>query len=70
MDQSSARVRQYIRSVAYPANKYHVASTASMAGAPRELVQRIKDADTESFATAEEVLVTVGGPRNEAEDSH
>ena len=45
----------------FPAEKDQVADTAEQNGAPQELVQKIRDADTQRFNSPDEVLQAVQG---------
>lgn len=57
----SATLLQYLPGVNFPAEKEEVASTAEGNGAPQELVQRIRNANTQRFNTPDEVLQVVQG---------
>lgn len=57
----SATLLQYLPGVNFPAEKEAVASTAEGNGAPQELVQRIRNANTQRFNTPDEVLQVVQG---------
>jgi hypothetical protein len=52
---------QYLPGVIFPAEKDQVASTAESNGAPQELVQQIRNANTQRFNTPDEVLQVVQG---------
>ena len=56
-----ATLQQHLTGVRFPADKEGAASTAERNGAPQELVQKIRDADTQQFASPEEVLQAVQG---------
>ena len=56
-----ATLLQYLPGVNFPAEKEEVASTAEGNGAPQELVQRIRNANTQRFNTPDEVLQVVQG---------
>ena len=56
-----ATLQQNLPGVRCPADKEGVASTAERNGAPQELVQKIRDADTQQFASLEEVLQAMQG---------
>jgi len=45
--------------VRFPADKDEVLRTAESNNAPRELVERVRNADTQRFETADEVLRAV-----------
>ncbi len=57
----TATLLQYLPGVNFPAEKEQVASTAESNGAPQELVQKIRDADTQRFNAPDEVLQVVQG---------
>ena len=50
-----------VSGVRFPAEKDQVADTAEQNDAPRELVQKIRDADTQRFNSPDEVLQAVQG---------
>ena len=52
---------QYLPGVNFPAEKEQVASTAESNNAPQELVQKIRDANTQRFNGPDEVLQAVQG---------
>ena len=52
---------QYLPGMNLPAEKDQVASTAESNGASQELVQQIRNADTQRFNTPDEVLQVVQG---------
>jgi Protein of unknown function (DUF2795) len=56
-----ATLQQQLPGVRFPADKEGVASTAERNGAPQELVQKIRDADTQRFNSPDEVLQAVRG---------
>jgi hypothetical protein len=58
---TSATLLQYLPGVNFPAQKDQVASTAESNGAAQELVQHIRNANTQRFNTPEEVLQVVQG---------
>ena len=45
--------------VRFPADKDEVVRTAESNNAPREMVERVRNADTQRFETADEVLQAV-----------
>ena len=57
----TASLLQYLPGVNFPAEKDQVASTAEKNNAPQELVQQIRNADTQRFNTPDEVLQLVKG---------
>ena len=59
MDQGNLDVstlQHYLRGVRFPAGKEEVAATAESNGAAQTLSGRIRNADTERFGSAEEVM--------------
>ncbi len=59
MDQGNLDVstlNQYLKGTDFPAQKEEVASNAESNGAPQDLVTQIRNADTESFNSPEEVM--------------
>jgi hypothetical protein len=54
---------QHLPGVRFPAEKEQVAATAEKNDAPQELVERIRDADTQRFNSPDEVLQAVQGGR-------
>jgi hypothetical protein len=52
---------EHLLGVLLPAEKDQVADTAEQNDAPRELVQKIRDADTQGFNGPDEVLQAVQG---------
>jgi hypothetical protein len=52
---------QHLPGVRFPAEKEQVAATAERNDAPQELVQKIRNADTQQFASPDEVLQAVQG---------
>ena len=62
MDQGNLDVstlQHYLRGTDFPAHKEEVASNAESNGAPQDLVAQIRNADTERFESAEEVMQAV-----------
>ncbi len=52
----------YLRGIeSFPAQKEEVASTAQSNGAPENMVNQIRNADTESFESPEEVMQALQG---------
>jgi hypothetical protein len=49
-------LQHYLRGVRFPAGKEEVAATAESNGAAQTLSGRIRNADTERFGSAEEVM--------------
>ncbi len=49
-------LNQYLKGTDFPAQKEEVASNAESNGAPQDLVTQIRNADTESFNSPEEVM--------------
>ena len=52
----------YLKGTNFPAQKEEVASDAESQGAPQDLVRQIKNADTERFDSAEDVMQALQGP--------
>ncbi len=62
MDQGNLDVsalQHYLKGTNFPAQKEEVASTAQSNGAPENIVDQIRNADTESFDSPEEVMQAV-----------
>jgi len=55
------QLQQYLPNVNFPASKEEVASTAQSNDAPQEVVDRIRNAGTDTFNSADEVLQAVQG---------
>ncbi len=55
------QLQQYLPDVNFPANKDEVVSQLENADAPQEMVDQIKNAGTETYNSAEEVLQSVKG---------
>jgi hypothetical protein len=55
------RLQQYLPDVNFPADKEEVASTAQSNDAPQEVVDRIRNAGTDTFNSADEALQAVQG---------
>jgi hypothetical protein len=59
MDQGNLDVstlNNYLKGTDFPAHKEEVASNAESNGAPQDLVTQIRNADTDSFNSPEEVM--------------
>ncbi len=56
-----ATLQQHLPGVGFPAEKDQVANTAEQNGAPQELVEKIRNVDTQRFNSPEEVLQAVQG---------
>jgi hypothetical protein len=59
MEQGNLHVstlQHYLRGVEFPAEKEEVAQAAESNGATQDLVTQIRNADTERFESAEEVM--------------
>ena len=52
---------QHLPGVRFPAEKEQVAATAERNDTPQELVERIRNADTQRFNSPDEVLQAVQG---------
>ena len=55
------QLQQYLPDVSFPASKDEVVSQLENADAPQEMVDQIKNAGTETYNSAEEVLQSVRG---------
>ena len=55
------QLQQYLPTVNFPASKEEVASTAQSNDAPQEVVENIRNAGTDTFNSADEVLQAVQG---------
>jgi uncharacterized protein DUF2795 len=55
------QLQQYLPDVDFPASKEEVLSNLESAGAPQEMVDQVKNAGTETYNSAEEVLQSVRG---------
>ena len=56
-----ATLQQLLPGVRFPAEKDQVATTAERNNAPQELVEKIRNADTQRFNSPDEVLQAVQG---------
>jgi hypothetical protein len=57
----TATLLQHLPGVRFPAEKEQVASTAEKNDAPQELVEKIRNADTQRFNGPDEVLQVIQG---------
>jgi hypothetical protein len=57
----AATLQQHLPGVRFPAEKDQVVRTAESNNAPQELVERIRNADTQRFNSPDEVLQAVQG---------
>jgi hypothetical protein len=55
------QLQQFLPNLNFPANKEEVASTAQSNDAPQEVVDRIRNAGTDTFNSADQVLQAVQG---------
>jgi len=55
----TATLLQHLPGVRFPAEKEQVANTAEKNNAPQELVEKIRNADTQRFNSPDEVLQAV-----------
>jgi hypothetical protein len=55
-------LNRYLKGTTFPASKEEVARNAEGNGATQELVAQIGNADTERFASAEEVMQALPAP--------
>jgi hypothetical protein len=65
MDQGNldaSTLQYYLRGVEFPAEKEEVASTAESNGATQDLAAQIRNADTDRFESAEEVMGALQSP--------
>jgi hypothetical protein len=70
MDQGNLDVstlQYYLRGVEFPAEKEEVASTAESNGATQDLAAQIRNAETERFESAEEVMQALQSPPDTAD---
>jgi hypothetical protein len=58
----AATLQQLLPGVRFPAEKDQVVATAERNDAPQELVEKIRNADTQRFNSPNEVLQAVQGP--------
>jgi hypothetical protein len=70
MEQGNLHVstlQHYLRGVEFPAEKEEVAQAAESNGATQDLVTQIRNADTERFESAEEVMQALQSPPDTAD---
>jgi hypothetical protein len=70
MDQGNLDVstlQHYLRGVEFPADKKEVAQAAESNGATQDLVTQIRNAETERFESAEEVMGALQSPPDTAD---
>ena len=70
MDQGNLDVstlQHYLRGVEFPAEKEQVAQAAESNGATQDLVTQIRNAETERFGSAEEVMGALQSPPDTAD---
>jgi hypothetical protein len=70
MDQGNLDVstlQYYLRGVEFPANKEEVAATAESNGATQDLVDQIRNADTQRFGSSEGVMQALQSPPDTAD---
>jgi hypothetical protein len=70
MDQGDLDVstlQHYLRGVEFPADKEEVAQAAESNGATQDLATQIRNADTERFGSAEEVMGALRSPPDTAD---
>jgi hypothetical protein len=70
MDQGDLDVstlQHYLRGVEFPADKEEVAQAAESNGATQDLGTQIRNADTERFGSAEEVMGALQSPPDTAD---
>jgi hypothetical protein len=56
-----SQLQQFLPNLNFPANKEEVASTAQSNDAPQEVVDRIRNAGTDTFNSSDEVVQAVQG---------
>ena len=61
-DYSVSTLQRHLKGTNFPASKEEVASNAEGNGATQELVSQIRNADTERFNSAEEVMQALPAP--------
>jgi hypothetical protein len=61
-DYSGSTLNRYLKGTNFPASKEEVAANAESNSAPSDLVSQIRNADTESFASPEEVMQALPAP--------
>ena len=61
-DYSVSTRQRYLKGTDFPASKEEVASNAESNGATRELVSQIRNADTDRFESAQEVMRALPAP--------
>ena len=61
-DYSVSTLNRYLKGTNFPASKEEVASNAEGNGATQELVSQIRNADTERFESAQEVMQALPAP--------
>ena len=61
-DYSVSTLQRYLKGTNFPASKEEVASNAEGNGATQELVSQIRNADTERFNSAEDVMQALPAP--------
>ncbi len=72
MDQGNYAVstlNHYLKGTNFPAQKEEVAANAEGNGAPSDLVSHIRNADTESFDSPEEVMQALQSPPDTPDDA-
>ena len=61
-DYSVSTLNRYLKGTNFPASKEEVASNAESNGATQELVTQIRNANTERFESAQEVMQALPAP--------
>ena len=61
-DYSVSTLQRYLKGIDFPASKEEVASHAEGNGATQDLVSQIRNADTECFDSAQEVMQALPAP--------
>ncbi len=61
-DYSVSTLNRYLKGTNFPASKEEVASNAESNGATQELVTQIRNADTDRFNSAQEVMQALPAP--------
>ncbi len=61
MDKSTEEFQRYLLGVEFPASKEEVALAAESNGAPRYVVQKLRNANRERFENSVQALQAMGG---------
>jgi hypothetical protein len=66
-DLDVSTLQYYLRGVEFPAEKEEVAATAESNGATQDLAAQIRNAETERFESAKEVMQALQSPPDTAD---